>query len=252
MKKKGGKIKITAIIPSAGKGTRFKSNKRKPLTNLNRQPLLSYALKAFQSSTLIEEVILVIDKSLLTAAKKLVERYKITKVKHIVKGGKTRTESVRKGLCWVDKDTSLVLIHDGVRPFVSGEVIKRTIDAALKFGASVSAVPVKATIKISKKNSFVKYTPDRAKLWEVQTPQVFKKELIEDAYRKIKRNKMFTPPDRRSSRNRRRRRTRSFTDDAALVENAGKKVKIVRGDYNNIKITTTEDIKIAEALLRRR
>jgi 2-C-methyl-D-erythritol 4-phosphate cytidylyltransferase len=171
------------------------------------------------------------DKSLLKVAKRLVRRYSITKAKHIIEGGKTRTESVERGLRCVDKDTSLVLIHDGVRPFVSKEIVKKTIAAALKFGASVSAVPVKATIKVSGKDSFVKYTPARENLWEIQTPQVFKRILIEEAYKKVKSN-------------------RRFTDDATLIENIGKKVKIVKGDDRNIKITTTEDIKIAEALFK--
>lgn len=225
-------LKVTAIVPSAGRGTRFKSKRKKPFANLNRRPLLLYALKSLQSSPLIRNIVLVIDKRLLNGARRLVKRYSITKVKHIVEGGKTRSESVKKGLRCVDKDVYLVLIHDGVRPFLGKEVIKKTIAAASKFGASVSAVPVKATIKVSRKNSFVRYTPNRNSLWEVQTPQVFKRELIENAYKNRKRNK-------------------SFTDDAALIENSGKRVKIVKGEYSNIKITTTEDIKIAEALLHR-
>lgn len=224
-------MKITAIVPSAGKGKRFKSREKKPFANLNKKPVLSYALTTLQSSPLIKDIVLVMDKSLLKVAKRLVRRYSITKAKHIIEGGKTRTASVKRGLRCVDKDTSLVLIHDGVRPFVSKEIVEKTIAAALKFGASVSAVPVRATIKVSGKDSFVKYTPPRDNLWEIQTPQVFKRVLIEDAYKKVKSNQRFT-------------------DDALLIENIGKKVKIVKGDYRNIKITTTEDIKIAEALLK--
>ena len=231
MKRKDGKIKVTAIVPSAGRGIRFKSKERKPFANLNRRPVLWYALKTLQSSPLIRDIVLVIDKPLLKTAGELVKRYSITKVKHIIEGGRRRSDSVKKGLGYVDKDISLILIHDGVRPFVSKELVEKTIVAALKFGASVTAVPVKATIKVSGKDSFVRYTPYREDLREVQTPQAFKRNLIEDAYKKIKRNK-------------------SFTDDAALVENIGAKVKIVKGDYSNIKITTAEDIKIAEALLK--
>ena len=238
MKEKSVKIKITAIVPSAGKGTRFKSKERKPFANLKGKPILSHALKAFQSSPLIEDIILVIDEPFRKVAERLVKRYGITKVRHIVEGGKTRSDSVRKGLRWVNKDASFILIHDGVRPFVSKEVIKKTIAAAIKFGASVSAVPVKATIKIAGRDDLVKYTPDRKKLWEVQTPQVFKKNLIEKAYRRVKGQGA--------------RGKGCFTDDAAVLENIGAKVKIVRGDYSNIKITTAEDIKIAEALLGKR
>jgi len=231
MKKGSVRLKVTAIVPSAGRGKRFESKIKKPLANLNKRPLLSYALNTLQSSLLIRDIVLVVDKSLLKSARRLVKRYNFTKVKHIIEGGRTRTESVRRGLRCVDKDTSLVLIHDGARPFASKGVIKRTIAAALKFGASLSAIPVTSTIKVSGKSSFVKYTPRRKNLWEAQTPQVFRRNLIEDAYKRIKRNKLFT-------------------DDAALIENIGKKVKIVKGDYSNIKITTIEDIKIAEALLK--
>lgn len=226
-------FKVTAIVPSAGRGARFKSKEKKIFANLNRRPLLSYTLKALQSSPLIRDIVLVVDKRLIETSLRLIRRYHIAKVKHVIEGGRTRTESVRRALRCVDKNSSLVLIHDGVRPFASKEIIERTILAAKRFGASVSAVPVKATIKFSGKNSFVKYTPNRKELWEVQTPQVFRRDIIENAYKKINSN-------------------RFFTDDAALIEGVGKKVKIVKGDYRNIKITTTEDIKIAEALLRSR
>ena len=224
-------FKVTAIVPSAGKGARFKSKEKKVFANLNRRPLLSYALKTLQSSPFIKDIVLVVDKRLIKSAERLIKRYNITKVKRIIEGGRRRSDSVRKGLRCVGKDTSLVLVHDGVRPFASKEVIKKTVVAASKFGASVSAVPVKATIKVSRKDSFVNYTPERKNLWEVQTPQVFKRNLLENAYKKVNGNKFFT-------------------DDAGLIESIGKKVKIIRGDYNNIKITTTEDIKIAEALLK--
>ena len=222
-------FKITAIVPSAGKGTRFKSKEKKPFAKLDGKPLLLHALKILQSSSLIGDIVLVVDRPSFKTAEKLTRRYRITKIRHIVEGGKTRSDSVRRGLRCVDKDTSFILIHDGVRPFVSKEIIKKTVAAAARFGASVSAVPVKATIKVARRGGLVKYTPNRGKLWEVQTPQVFKKCLIEKAYKK---NRRF------------------FTDDAALVESTGAKVKIVRGDYRNIKVTTAEDINVAEALLR--
>ncbi len=224
-------FKVTAIVPSAGRGTRFRSKERKPFAKLYQRPVLSYALKTLQSSPLIGDIILVVDRSSRKIAKELIRRYRITKVKHIVEGGRRRSDSVRKGLRCVNKDVSFVLIHDGVRPFVSKKVIEEAVISAMKSGASVSAVPVKATIKVTGRNRLVKYTPKRKDLWEVQTPQVFKKSLLEKAYKKAGRNRLFT-------------------DDAALIESIGAKVKIVTGDYNNIKITTAEDIKIAEALLR--
>lgn len=223
-------MKVTAIVPAAGKGIRFARNERKPFAKLNQRPILSYVLEALQVSPLINDIILVVDGQLLKKAYRFVSRYGIKKVKYIVKGGKTRSESVKNGLCCVDKSTSLVMIHDGVRPFINKEMIRKTVIAASRFGASVLAVPVKSTIKISDDGSFIKYTPKRKNLWEAQTPQVFDRKLIEKAYKGIKCNALFT-------------------DDAALVESMGMKVKIVRGSYNNIKITTKEDIKIAKALL---
>ena len=229
---KGVRKKVAVIVPSAGQGKRLKSKGKKPFAKLGGRPLLSYALKGLQSSPLLGTIVLVVDRSSRKIAEGLVRRYRITKVRHIVAGGKRRSDSVRKGLRWVDKDASLVLIHDGARPFVNKKIIKRAVAAAAKFGACVSAVPVKSTIKVSGRGDLVKYTPDRKGLWEVQTPQVFRRELIERAYKRL-------------------RRGSSFTDDASLLENTGAKIKIVKGDYNNIKITTAEDMKVAEALLRK-
>lgn len=252
MKRSGVKIKVTAIVPSAGKGERFKSKERKVFANLNKRPLLSYALWTLQSSPFVNDIVLVVQKPLIKSAARLVRRYNITKVKHIIKGGRMRSESVRNGLRYVGRDTSLVLVHDGVRPFASNEVIKKTVAVALKSGAAVSAVPVKATIKVSKRGSFVNYTPERKNLWEAQTPQVFKKSLLESAYKKADGNKFFTPLELSKTQNKKSKSLTGFTDDAVLVESIGAKVKIVKGDYSNIKITTVEDIKIAEALLRNR
>ena len=229
--RKSVKIKVTAIVPSAGRGVRFKSKERKPFAKLNGKPLLSYVLKTLDASPLIKDIVLVTDKYSSEKARLLIKRYGVRKVRHIVGGGRTRLDSVKNGLEYVGSDSSFILIHDGVRPFLDKEIIKKTLNEALKFGASVSAVPVKATIKVAGRKNLVKYTPSRKSLWEVQTPQVFRKDLILKAYKKVKRGKLFT-------------------DDAALLESIGVKVKLVRGNYKNIKITTTEDMNIASALLK--
>jgi 2-C-methyl-D-erythritol 4-phosphate cytidylyltransferase len=223
-------MRTTAIVVAAGRGVRFKSKEKKPFAGLLRKPVLSYALITLQRSSLIDCIILVVDGPLIEKAERLVRKYRINKVKRIVAGGKIRSESVRNGLRLVKNGASLVLIHDGVRPLVNNGLIKKLIAAARKYGAAISAVPVKPTIKLSEDGSFVTSTPDRRYLWEAQTPQVFKKEIIEKAYKKMGAG-------------------RGFTDDAALAEIAGARIKIVKGDYRNIKITTVEDIKIAEALL---
>jgi 2-C-methyl-D-erythritol 4-phosphate cytidylyltransferase len=232
MKRKNAKINVAAVVPAAGRGTRFKFKEKKPFANLNKRPVLLYALKTLQLSPLVSDIVLVMSRPLIGPAKRLVKRHRITKVRHIVVGGKRRCDSVREGLRWIGKDASFVLIHDGVRPFLNKGIIKRAVAAAARFGACVSAVPVKSTIKISGKGNLVRYTPDRKDLWEVQTPQVFRRGLIEGAYKRL-------------------RSGRLFTDDASLLEATGAKVKIIKGDYSNIKITTAEDIKIAEALLRK-
>ncbi|MDD5680881.1 MAG: 2-C-methyl-D-erythritol 4-phosphate cytidylyltransferase [Candidatus Omnitrophica bacterium] len=224
-------MKTTAIVVAAGKGVRFGSKEKKPFVKLRHKPLLSYALTALQQSPKIDDIVLVVDGSSIEKAGALTARYGITKVRRIVAGGKIRSQSVRNGLGHIDSGTSLVLIHDGVRPFVSKDLVERLIAAAKKFGAAISAVPVKPTIKLSKDGLFVSYTPERHYLWEAQTPQVFRKELIEKAYKKIG--------------------TKGLTDDAALIELAGAKVRLVQGDYKNIKITTREDLKIAEALVKK-
>ncbi|MDP3789803.1 MAG: 2-C-methyl-D-erythritol 4-phosphate cytidylyltransferase [Candidatus Omnitrophota bacterium] len=237
-------MRTTAIVVAAGRGVRFKSKEKKPFAKLLRKPVLSYALTTFQRFPLIDDIILVVDRPLIKKAERLVKNYRINKVSYVVAGGKVRSESVRNGLRRVKENASLVLIHDGVRPLINDELIKKLIAAARKYGAAISAVPVKPTIKLSKDGSFIASTPDRRYLWEAQTPQVFKKDIIENAYKRI-------APHPLNFRSREGwQRGAGFTDDAALAELAGARVRIVKGDYRNIKITTIEDLKIAEALIK--
>ena len=179
-------FKVTAIVPAAGKGVRFGGTVKKPFAKLNGKALLWYCLKTLQSSPLIKDIVLVVDGSVLKKTESFVKRHAVKKVKYIVRGGGTRTESVRNGLRRVEESSSLVMIHDGVRPFVNREMVRKTVIAASKFKASVLAVPVQSTIKVSDSASFIKYTPQRKNLWEAQTPQVFDKKLLEKAYKKVK------------------------------------------------------------------
>ncbi|MBN1872392.1 MAG: 2-C-methyl-D-erythritol 4-phosphate cytidylyltransferase [Candidatus Omnitrophica bacterium] len=233
MRERSGNKKITAIIPSAGKSKRFGRGKNKIITELAGKPLLYYSLKALEASPLVASIIVVTDKRLIGKLKRIISRYRFLKVNTVIEGGKTRTESVKRGLRLIDGETDYVLIHDGARPLLSGRIIKDTIEAALRFGASVSAVPVKNTVKLSNRELFVRETPDRKRLWEVHTPQVFKKDILLDAYRRVDKN-------------------RTFTDDASVVEDMGVKVKIVKGDYRNIKVTTPYDLVTADRLLNLR
>ena len=162
----------------------------------------------------------------------LVEKFRISKVSKIVVGGNSRQQSVWNGLKNMPPETTLVAIHDGVRPFVTSEEISRVITAAEEEGAAILAVPVKDTVKIVRSGK-IESTPDRERIWLAQTPQVFRKEIIINAYR-LAMEKKF-----------------SGTEDASLVEKLGVSVSIVKGSYSNIKITTPEDLDFAEIILQK-
>lgn len=224
-------MKVEAIVACGGSGSRLKIKVAKPLVSLGGIPLFIRTIKALNSTRLIEKIILVVKRGELARFARVIKSYHLKKVKTIIPGGKTRSQSVRNGLSALDKQTDLVVIHDGVRPFVDRDSIVRVIKAASKFGAAILAVPAKVTIKeVDNLSLRVKKTLDRKKLWEVQTPQAFKRELILRAYRGFK---------------------GSATDDAALVERLRKPVKVVMGSYNNIKITTPEDLLFAKLILKK-
>jgi 2-C-methyl-D-erythritol 4-phosphate cytidylyltransferase len=225
-------MKVVAIVASAGLGRRLNKKIAKPLVILNGKPILIHTLKNLSKSSIIEEIIIAVDKNYLEIFKKKIKQFGLSKVKKIVAGGKTRGQSVFNGLRAIDKDFDIVLIHDGARPFIKTELIKKLVSQAKKFGAAILAVPAKATIKrIDPKKLEVVATLNRNILWEVQTPQAFKKDLILSAFKKLN--------------------TLNLTDDAALVERLGKKVKVVLGSYDNIKITTPEDLVFAEGIAKK-
>ena len=223
-------MKIQAIIPSAGVGTRLKSSVLKPLIMLDGKPIFIYCLKVFEECSLIDSMIVVANPDGIEDFKIAIKESGLKKIKAVVSGGKERFDSVRNGLKQVDGDTDIVLIHDGARPFVSVDLVEKCIKAAEENEAAIAAVAVKPTIKLVDLESMtVERTLDRTKLWDTQTPQAFKKDIIVKAYD----NMLQESP----------------TDDATLVEQMGAKVKIVEGSYDNIKITTPEDLKLAELLL---
>jgi len=223
-------MKIQAIIPMAGVGTRFKANLPKPLVRLNDKPLFVYALEIFEATSSIESVIAVVNETHLTDFEEIIEEYHLAKVVHVIPGGDTRSDSVFHGLQMLDDDTEGVLIHDGVRPFVTVELIEAVVEGLRQYQAIVTAVPLKPTIKkIDAGTMLVQQTLERNDLWEVQTPQAFHKEIIFQAHERFRES---TP-----------------TDDAMMVEQLGVPVKVAMGDYRNIKITTSEDLILAEAFL---
>lgn len=222
----------TVIILAGGKGSRMNAGINKAYLPLHNRPILTYTVEAFDKNEMVDEIILVVgenEESLFRS--KVLVKSKGSKVKKIVTGGYERQDSVYNGLAAIDSSCDIVLIHDGARPFVSSSVIQRCIDGALKYGAVTTAVPIKETIKIVRKPNLIDYTPDRRNIWVTQTPQAFKRNIIIDAHTNAK------------------NRDIKGTDDAMLVENMGLEVRVIEGDYDNIKITTPEDLIIAEAIV---
>ena len=226
--------KITAVVLAAGAGKRMHSDVHKQYMMLAGRPVLFYALQAFAESAVTDIVVVVGAGEIDYCRKEIVEKYHIQKVCAVVEGGRERYHSVYEGLKAAD-GSDYVLIHDGARPLVDGEIIARAVDGACSYSACVAAMPVKDTIKVADADGFSESTPDRSTLWQIQTPQAFRFELIYRAYEKI-----FAPGADRSH----------ITDDAMVVElMTDTKVKFVEGSYSNIKVTTPEDMVIAEALL---
>lgn len=225
------KMKTSVIVAAGGKGERLGSKVHKSFVKLGGEPILAYALKTLDSSNCISEIILVVNESDLSKGRSLLKRIKLRKIKDIIAGGKRRMDSVNNGLFGVSQDTDYVMVHDGCRPFLDSKIISSLIEAAEVFGAAIVAVPVKPTIKETEQGGFVVRTLRREFLVEVQTPQVFRKDILIRAYEKALGEGL------------------EATDDSCLVELLGVKVKIVEGSYKNIKITTPEDLKYAKALL---
>lgn len=230
-------MKTQAIIPTAGTGTRLKTELPKPLVELRGKPLCAYALQAFEQSAVIDSVILVGHAQRLLELEAIVARYGFKKVVRVIAGGATRQESVARGLDVLDADTDRVVVHDGARPLVSARMIDEAVKLTRCWDAVIVAVPVKPTIKkVNRADLVVEETLNREDLWEVQTPQVFKKDILLRAHASFT---DISPLVRQAGP----------TDDAMMVEQLGIKVKVLRGDYKNIKITTPEDLVVAEAFL---
>jgi len=226
-------MKANALIVSAGKGHRFKGEKKKQFYLLADKPILAHTLDKFETCPLIHSIFLVVgEEDMDYSLKEIVERYHYKKVSQIIPGGKRRQESVKNGLDLLPLDTEVVVIHDGVRPFVTREMIEESIRSAMRFRAVVFAMPVKETIKLVHPDGTVLRTLERESLWQVQTPQSFQVDLIKKAYAKAIEDGFIG------------------TDDASLVERLGEKVHILPGTYTNIKITTPEDLLLAKLLLK--
>lgn len=229
-------MQVSAIILAAGKGLRLKSRISKPLIKLNSLPLIIYSLRVFASHPKIKEIILVANSKNEKGLMRLKQKYRIAKIKNLVRGGIRRQDSVNNGLRVVSEQTDLVLIHDGVRPFISRKLVSALIKEARSCGAAIAGVPLKATVKQVRRQQsgfrslIVEKTLERSRLWEIQTPQVFRKGLLLQAFSRFGKAPV--------------------TDEAGLVEKLGATVRIVPANYFNIKVTTPEDLVVAEAILQ--
>lgn len=242
------KKRCTAILLAAGAGRRMESKVAKQYMLLNGKPVIWYGLQAFEESALIDDIILVVGSGETGyVQKEIVEHYGFKKVDVVIEGGAERFESVIRALQVIAGECmnapnreGYVFIHDGARPLVTQKIIEDTYDAAIRYGACCAAVPVKDTIKYADENGFAKKTPDRNRLFAVQTPQVFETTLILKAYRLLE-----------ESLAKQENREVKVTDDAMVVETMlHYPVKLVEASYKNIKITTPEDMETAKIFLR--
>lgn len=227
---------VTAIVLAAGRGRRMESSIRKPYLRLAGRSMICFALEAFQKSD-ADRIVLVVGAGEEEFCRRTIaEAYGLSKVTAVVAGGEERCHSVYEGLK-AAAGSDYVLIHDGARPCVTEEIIRSAMDGVRKYRACAVAVPVKDTIKVADGEGFVRETPDRSRLWTVQTPQAFAYPLVFDAYRRM----LAGAED-----------LRGVTDDAMAVERmTGQRVRLIRGSYRNIKVTTPEDLEVAELFLRR-
>jgi 2-C-methyl-D-erythritol 4-phosphate cytidylyltransferase / 2-C-methyl-D-erythritol 2,4-cyclodiphosphate synthase len=226
-------MKTVAIIPAGGAGRRLKAGIPKQYLSLNELPVLVHSLKVFGEAKVINEIILVVPESdIKFVREELIIKNDLQKVARIVAGGATRQDSVRNGIAAIDVKCDIVVVHDGVRPFVTPEMISRAVEVAREFQAAVIGVPAKDTIKETQDDDFIVKTVPRQNLWITHTPQAFQFTVLQQAYEAAYRDDYCG------------------TDDASLVERIGLKVKMIAGSYENIKITTPEDLVIAEALLK--
>lgn len=229
--------KVVAVVLAGGNGSRMNSDIPKQYTQIGDRELIFYCLDIFQKNEKIDGIILVTREEDISFCKKeIIDKYNITKCDKVVAGGRERYDSVASALSLISKkEVSLVMIHDGARPFVTDKMINDSIEAANDFGACTVAVPVKDTIKIVDENGFGINTPNRNTLYQIQTPQTFKTDLILSAYEKMKKDQNY-----------------NITDDTMVIElYEGVHSKIINGAYENIKITTKEDIIIAENFLKK-
>jgi 2-C-methyl-D-erythritol 4-phosphate cytidylyltransferase len=227
------KDRIVAVVPSAGIGKRFGGKTRKTFVTLGGKPLIIWAIETLNAAPEVREIIPVIREDDMDYVLDLFEQYPISKIKRIAPGGRERQDSVYHGLNLIEDRKCIVLVHDGARPLLEPAVIGAAARQLKGCDGVVVGVPVKDTIKEAVEGE-VRQTLARERLWQVQTPQVFPCETILEAYSRAMKESFYS------------------TDDSALVEKYGGRIRMVMGSYTNIKVTTPEDLMIAELLVRNR
>lgn len=226
---------VSVIIAAAGMSNRMGSKINKQFIAVGGKPILAHTIEKFESSRYIDEIILVAkEEEIEYCRKEIVKKYKFKKVTNIIRGGKERQDSVYNGILALNEKSDIVLVHDGARPFVKLENIEDGIKGVEKYGACVIGVPVTDTIKVVGEDNVISNTPRRDLLWAAQTPQCFFKEILIKGYEKALSDGYLG------------------TDDSSIVERVGYDVKMIMGSYENIKITTPEDIILAESLIKER
>jgi 2-C-methyl-D-erythritol 4-phosphate cytidylyltransferase len=224
-------MRIAAIIPAAGVGTRMGGNIPKQFLKLGSHPLLIHTLAVFESWSGVEKIIVVIPEKERNRITEWVDRYNLKKVHRIVSGGPRRQDSVYNGLKAVGQEIDIVLIHDGVRPLVTSQLLEKCAETADHTGTAIAAIPIKDTVKEVGENKIILRTLDRNRLWAAQTPQGFRREILMKAMEQAIRDSFIG------------------TDEASLVERLNIPVTMVEGSHQNIKITTPEDLFFAEAIM---
>lgn len=223
---------LGVVIAAAGIGSRMKSNISKQYLLLKQRPILAYSLQVFEACEAVEQIVVAVHPLAAEyCQKEIINRYGFKKVTDLVAGGETRQHSVWQGLQHLDESNAIVAVHDGARPFVTPELLAKLLAAAAEWGAAIPGVPVKDTVKVMDQEGFVNRTLARDNLFAVQTPQLFAGAELRKAY-SLAMAEGF-----------------NGTDDASVYEKYIGKVRLVEGEYRNIKITTPEDLVIAEGLL---
>lgn len=221
-------MNLAVVIVAGGKGKRFGSKQPKQFLLLNEKPMFLWSVVAFKKLKQCKQVILVVPKNKIKQMQKYKKQYGID----IVCGGKERYDSVRNGLKCIKENIDMVAVHDGARPLITAKIIKKVFDFAVKYGAAIAASPAKDSIKLSKKGNKIDKSVNRKNIWQAQTPQIFKIEILKNVYSKKISN--------------------TVTDDSQLVEQTGNPVMLVDTGYENFKVTQPIDFKLAEIILKDR